>query len=174
MVKQPTANNQRLTTPMSLSGITKFLIGFVLGIGILVGAGAATGYYFFTKLSANPPRPLFAEERPKPKASPATKKVNAAKGANAQPTNRPTPSASASPVTKELPPGAYKARVTWSEGLSLRDAPGSEANRVGGVAFNQEVFVLKESDDRRWHQVRLVQGEQEGWIKAGNIERVNE
>jgi len=36
------------------------------------------------------------------------------------------------------------------------------------------VFVLKESDDQKWQQVRLVNGDQEGWIKAGNIERVNE
>ncbi|MCA1991935.1 MAG: SH3 domain-containing protein [Coleofasciculus sp. S288] len=156
---------------MSLSGIAKFFIGFVVGILLLAGAGVATGFYFFTKLSSNPPKPIFAEERPK--ASPTPKKANAPTASNSQPTSQPTPTPSKPPVTEELPPGAYKARVTWSEGLSLRDAPGSEANRVGGVAFNQEVIVLKESDDRRWQQVRLAEGTQEGWIKAGNIERVN-
>jgi hypothetical protein len=74
---------------------------------------------------------------------------------------------------KELPPGAYKARVTWPEGLSLRDAPNLESNRIGGVAFNQEVFVLKLSDDQRWQQVRLADSEQEGWIKAGNTQKAN-
>jgi uncharacterized protein YgiM (DUF1202 family) len=90
---------------------------------------------------------------------------------SSQISSKPTPSKA---PEKPLPPGAYKARVTWSEGLSLRDAPGSEAARIGGVTFNQEVFVLKESDDQRWQQVRLAQGEQEGWIKAGNIERIDQ
>jgi hypothetical protein len=39
--------------------------------------------------------------------------------------------------------------------------------------FNQEVFVLKQSDDQRWQQIRLAEGDQEGWIKTGNTERVN-
>jgi hypothetical protein len=73
-----------------------------------------------------------------------------------------------------LPPGAYKARVSWAEGLILRDAPGADANRTGGVSFNQDVFVLKESDDQRWQKIRAADGELEGWIKAGNTQRVNE
>lgn len=156
---------------MSLSGIAKFFIGFFIGIFLLVGSGAVAAYYFWTKLSAIPPKPVFAEERPK--ASPVAKKVSSPPASNPQVSSKPTATESPSP-TKELPPGAYKARVSWSEGLSLRDAPGPEANRIGGVAFNQDVFVLKESDDQKWQQVRLVNGDQEGWIKAGNIERVNE
>jgi hypothetical protein len=54
---------------MSLSGIAKFFIGFLLGIALLLGAGAATAFYFWTKLSAEPAKPIFAEERAK--ASPA-------------------------------------------------------------------------------------------------------
>ena len=156
---------------MSLSGIAKFFIGFILGILLLTLSGVTAAYYFWTKLSAVPPKPVFAEERPK--ASPVAKKVSSSPASSPQVTSKPSPIESPSP-TKELPPGAYKARVSWSEGLSLRDAPGPEANRIGGVAFNQEVFVLKESDDQKWQQVRLVNGDQEGWIKAGNIERVNE
>lgn len=156
---------------MSFSGLAKFLIGFIVGVALLTGSGVAAAYYFFTKLAAPPPKPIFAEEQPK--ASPVAKKTNSPSASNSQPNNRSTPSESPS-LQKELPPGAYKARVTWSEGLSLRDAPGAEANRIGGVAFNQEVFILKESNDQRWQQVRLAEGTQEGWIKAGNIERVNQ
>ena len=155
---------------MSFSGIAKFVIGFIVGILLLAGSSVAAAYYFFTKLAAPPPKPIFAEEQPK--ASPVAKKTSALSTSN-QPSKQPTPSASPSP-TEKLPPGAYKARVTWEEGLSLRDGPGAESNRIGGVPFNQEVIVLKESNDQRWQQVRLAEGTQEGWIKSGNIQRVNQ
>ncbi|HAG84966.1 MAG TPA: peptide-binding protein [Cyanobacteria bacterium UBA12227] len=160
---------------MSISGIFKFLIGFVLGIFILAAGGVAAGYYFYTKLSVNPPRPLFAEEQ-KPESPTVDQRTSSSTTSKSSPANKPSPSPtpSESPEEKELPPGAYKARVSWSEGLSLRDAPGLEANRIGGVAYNQEIIILKESDDKRWQQVRVVDGDQEGWIKAGNIERINE
>jgi hypothetical protein len=58
--------------------------------------------------------------------------------------------------------------------LILRDASGPDAARIGGVAFKQEVIVLQESDDQKWQKVRVADGDQEGWIKAGNIERINE
>jgi|SRR4028119_423669 hypothetical protein len=153
---------------MSLSGIFKFLIGFAVGILLLAGTGVATAFYFWTKLSVKPPMPVFAEERPKPTS--VAKKGRSPKASNSQSSKPSTPKAS---PAQELPPGAYKARITWPQGLSLRDAPGSESNRIGGVAFNQQVFILKESDDKRWQQVRLAEGTQEGWIKSGNSERVN-
>jgi hypothetical protein len=151
---------------MSLSGIAKFFIGFLLGIALLLGAGAATAFYFWTKLSAEPSKPIFAEERAK--ASPVAKKTSSP---TVRSPKQPTPAKASS---KELPPGAYKARVSWAEGLILRDAPGADANRTGGVSFNQDVFVLKESDDQRWQKIRAADGELEGWIKAGNTQRVNE
>jgi uncharacterized protein YgiM (DUF1202 family) len=154
---------------MSLSGVFKFVIGFIVGIALLAAGAAVGAYYFWTRLSAVPAKPIFAEERPKTSAS--AKKSRSVPISSSQISSKPTPSKA---PEKPLPPGAYKARVTWSEGLSLRDAPGSEAARIGGVTFNQEVFVLKESDDQRWQQVRLAQGEQEGWIKAGNIERIDQ
>ena len=153
---------------MSLSGIAKFFIGFLLGIALLVGAGAAAAYYFWTKLSVEPSKPIFAEERAKASpVSPVAKKMSS-------PTVKsPKPPTLAKAPSKELPPGAYKARVSWAEGLILRDAPGADANRTGGVAFNQDVFVLKESDDQRWQKIRAADSELEGWIKAGNTQRVN-
>jgi hypothetical protein len=150
-------------------GFFKFIIGFIIGIFVLATCGAAAGYYFWTRLSVTPAKPIFAEEQPK-KAS-ATKTVTSTKTSNTI-ANKPslTPS---KPVAKPLPPDAYKARVTWQEGLSLRDAPNFESNRIGGVGFNQEVFVLKQSEDGKWQQVRLPESEQEGWIKVGNTEKVN-
>ena len=156
---------------MSLSGIAKFIIGFFVGIFILATSGVVAAYYFWTKLSITPAKPIFAEEQPK--KAPTAKKVSNVQASNSKPKSQPA-STPSQPPAQELPPGAYKARVTWSEGLSMRDAPSSDSNRVGGVMFNQEVIVLKQSDDQRWQQVRLAEGEQVGWIKAGNTEKLND
>lgn len=157
---------------MSFSGLSKFLIGFVFGISLLTASGVAAAYYFYTKLSAYPPKPIFAEEQQQP---PVAQPVNSPQVSESPKSNQTTPSStpSKSPAKEELPPGAYKARVTWPEGLSLRDAAGVEASRIGGVAYNQEIIVLQESNDKKWQKVRLAEGTQEGWVKAGNIERVN-
>ncbi|MBD1834641.1 SH3 domain-containing protein [Cyanobacteria bacterium FACHB-472] len=152
---------------MSFSGLVKFLIGFFLAISLLVVASGATAYYFLTKLSTPPAKPMYANDKSVLKAKAAaiaSKKPTSASSAPASP----TPTASA-----PLEPGAYIASVTWPEGLSLRENPSLEASRVGGVGFNQRVVVIKESDDKRWQQVRLENGEQQGWIKAGNVKRVD-
>ncbi|GAB4172969.1 MAG: hypothetical protein Fur006_01970 [Coleofasciculaceae cyanobacterium] len=154
---------------MSLSGIFKFILGFFIGILFLAFCGVGAAYYFWTKLSVTPAKPIFAEEQPK--KSPAAKQASVTQASKPKPSNKPTPTPSVS-ATKQLPPGAYKARVTWPEGLSLRDAPNLGSNRIGGVAANQQVFILRQSDDGKWQQVRLVEGEQEGWIRAGNTQKV--
>lgn len=155
---------------MSLSGIFKFILGFFIGILILAACGVGAAYYFWTRLSITPAKPIFAEEQPK--KSPTAKKASLTQASKPKASSQSTPTPSKLPV-KELPPGAYKARVTWPEGLSLRDAPNFESNRIGGVAANQQLFVLKQSDDGRWQQIRVVEDNQEGWIKAGNTEKVN-
>jgi len=62
-------------------------------------------------------------------------------------------------------------RVTYPEGLILRDAPNAEAAQIGGIGYNQEVIVLEETEDQEWQRVRLPSSE-EGWIRAGNVERI--
>lgn len=158
---------------MSLSRIAQFIIGFLIGVSILVGSTMAVAYYFFTKLAVIPPKPIFAEEEPADAADD--------KQASSQPASKPQTSQSSNkPIaienpstTPKLEPGAYRARVTWPEGLSLRQSPSLNAERIGGVAYNQEIIILKESDDQRWQWVRLINSEQEGWVKAGNVRRVN-
>jgi hypothetical protein len=49
-----------------------------------------------------------------------------------------------------------------------------ESTSVGGVEYNETVVVLEESADKEWQRVRLEDGSQEGWIKAGNTERIAE
>ncbi|CCQ61355.1 hypothetical protein CWATWH0401_2419 [Crocosphaera watsonii WH 0401] len=47
-----------------LSGVFQFLLGFFLGIFLLVGGTASLAYVVFSRMSANPEKPTFAEEKP--------------------------------------------------------------------------------------------------------------
>lgn len=184
---------------MSLSGIFKFLLGFLIAIALLVGSGVAVALYFVTKLTAPPPKPIFANDKPivKPKPSPVASQLSpvasqpspvasqpaptpvpaASPASNAtetvstpQPDPSPTPTETPSP--KPLEPGAYRAKVTWPNGLIVRDSPGIESQRIGGIGYNQQIVVVAESDDKRWIKIRVEEDNQEGWVKAGNVERV--
>lgn len=152
---------------MSFSGIVKFLIGFVIAIGLLGGASVAGALYFVTKLTAPPEKPLFANERNANKIKPVVASTPTATQVS---TNTPT----TQPSEKSLEPGAYKGQVIWSTGLSIRNNPAADSERIGSVLYNQIVVVLSESDDKRWVKIRSEDGSSEGWVKAGNIKRVEE
>jgi hypothetical protein len=147
-----------------VSNVVQFIIGFILGLAILAGGTAAVAYVFFAKMNVNPPKPMFVEE----------KKEETPTNAQKPSTPQSTPVAASSPESepKNLPPGAYMARVTWAEGLSVRTEPGREAERIAGVDYNQELIVLQESEDKQWQKIRLAEGTLEGWIKAGNVEKI--
>lgn len=154
---------------MRWSGLAKVLLGVILAIAILLGGGVATALYFMLKGSSSPPKPIFANDRPSVKAqgSPTSNKAKSTSQlTSSNSTNTPSP--------KSVAPGTYKARVTWSDGLSLRSEPDLDAERVGGAGYNEQVVVLGESTDKNWQRIRLENGEQEGWIKAGNTQRVED
>ncbi len=159
---------------MILSGIAKFLLGFILAIAILVGGGVAAGLYFMNKASTPPPKPIFAND--------TTLKVQRRTGSAAakskplpatQPSATPTLTAQ-TPSPKPLEPGAYKARVIWPHGLSLRSQPNLNGEHIGSLTYNQPVVVLAESGDRNWQRIRLEGSQREGWIKTGNTHRVDQ
>jgi hypothetical protein len=165
-----------------IANIFKFILGISLALTILVGGGVATALYFMNRTSAPPPKPMFANDSPtfkkkNPKAvasKSTTKKPNSQSQpkveASAQPTPTETPKAEEAP--KELPPGAYRARVTWPQGLILRAQAQSEAERIGGVGANARIIVLEQNGG--WQKIRLVGSDQEGWVKAGNTRKVSE
>lgn len=156
-----------------LSGFLQFAIGLLLAIAFLLGGGIAAALYLAAKHSTHPERPVFDEERVA--TQPAASK---AKSASTQQKPAATTSAATTPAAtntaKPLEPGAYRARVTWPQGLLLRDNPSFNANSLGGIPFNGQVVVLAESSDKEWQQVRLENSDQKGWIKGGNIERISE
>ena len=156
---------------MNWFGLAKFFIGLILALSVLIGGSVATGLYLMSKVTAPPPKPVFANDRASVKAyrSPDSKSTERAAVNDAKPIA--TPTLSETPSLKPLEPGAYRARVSWSEGLSLRSAPSLDSERIGGIDYNQQIVVLEENPDKSWQRIRLEDNKQ-GWIKAGNIERV--
>jgi len=157
-----------------IANIFKFLIGFTLALAIMVGGSVATALYFMNRAVPPPPKPEFANDPGRRKLTVSKPGVAQKKTATPAPKTVPTPTPASSPAAKPLPPGAYRARVTWPQGLSMRAEGNPGAERVGGVGFNQEVFVLEESADKTWQKIRIADGDQEGWVKTGNTKRSEE
>ncbi|MDZ8185354.1 MAG: SH3 domain-containing protein [Nostoc sp. ChiSLP02] len=171
-----------------LSGLLKYVLGFFLAIAVLIGSGVAVALYFMNRTAIPPGKPIYPNDSPLVKAQ-APKKPTEAGGkptatpktsADPSPTATSTPTSTESPqptpssTPKPLPPGAYRGRVSWADGLSLRSEPNQDAERIGGVGFNQKIIVLEESPDKAWQKIRLEDTEQEGWVKSGNTEKVDE
>lgn len=152
---------------MSWLSLTRVLSSFVLAIGLIAGCGYFATKYLIEQFTALPPKPVFPNDKPADKAKPATPVKAVAKPASPQAS--PTPSSKPSPK----PEDGYPAKITQSNGMNLRDAPSREANRIGGIDYNQRVVVLEESPDQEWQRVRVEGSNQEGWIKAGATERTN-
>lgn len=160
--------------------ILKYTLGIFLALAILAGGGIAAALYFMNRTSAPPSKPIFANDSPaargeKPKAAvPQAAKTASKPEAKGKASPKPTPTPKASESPKPLPPGAYQARVTWQQGLILRAEPSLDAERVGGIGFNSRVIVVEQSEDNIWQKIRLEDSEQEGWVKAGNTQKVDE
>jgi hypothetical protein len=152
--------------------IIKVGLGILLAFVILAGGGGAIAFFFANRLMGSPPKPTFANDYPPKKPSSPSSTPKKAASPAATPAS-PTPTETATPKPS-LPAGAYEGRVTWAEGLTLRDAPSTDGSTLGGIDYNTPVVVLEESQDGVWQKVRVVATEQEGWVKAGNVERNND
>lgn len=163
-MRSPDSNQPDMT--ISLSGMLKFVLGFVLAIALLFLAGAGLTRYLLTRLATPPPRPTFPND---PSPSVAASPPSPAASAVVSPAASPVVEASPSP---EPSSAGYRARVTQPIGLIVRQEPNSDASRIGGVEYNREVTVLEDSPDGAWQKIRLANGG-EGWVKGGNTERLN-
>ncbi len=147
--------------------LLQFLLGLGLALG-LIGAGGA-GLFFLLMgighLLPPPPKPLFANEAQSDSPVPAV---------SFQPLPMPLglSAPTASPTASPQPPGSYLARVTWPAGLAVRAEPTSRAAIVGGLDWHARVLVLDGSPDRGWVKVQLLGSKRQGWIKAGNVEKM--
>jgi hypothetical protein len=166
-----------------LSGLLKFILGFVLAIAVLIGSGLTVALYFVNRTAIPPTRPVFANDSPaikppKPKGTPAKNQSPSKSQPKTESTPKPSPTDTPKPTPtespNELPPGAYIGRITWPQGLRLRTEPKQDAERLGGAGANEKIIVLEESDDKVWQKIRVVSTNQEGWVKAANTEKVDD
>ncbi|MGK7905495.1 MAG: SH3 domain-containing protein [Hormoscilla sp.] len=127
----------------ALSYITQFLLGLAIASALVGAVSLESARFFMTKMTAPPPKPMFAND------------------------------ADGKKQDSGLPPGTYEARVTWPEGLILRDRPSYNSLRIGGIGYHERVLVLGVSSDKVWQRVRVSDSFQEGWVKGGNTERTN-
>ncbi|MFM5899443.1 MAG: SH3 domain-containing protein [Dolichospermum sp.] len=136
---------------------------------VLLASGLIVALYFVNRTAVNPPKPMFANDNPtneitKPKAITQPKPE---KKVISSPVPTPTPTKS----PNSLPPGAYQGIVTWPAGLSMRAEPDINSSTVGGVNGNKQVIIIEDSTDKKWQKIRIPDTNQEGWVKAGNIQR---
>ncbi|MDB9493605.1 SH3 domain-containing protein [Spirulina major CS-329] len=159
---------------MSFLRFLQFVLGIICGVALLGISGAAAGYYFFSRMSVNPERPIYSEER----GSTATAEPQPTDGivpetaaeAQSDPDAAPEP---AEPV-EELEEGAYRAQVTWPDGLTLRAEPSLDAEQIGSLLYEDPMIVLDTTDDGLWERVRMPGSDRQGWVKAGNSEPIEE
>ena len=162
---------------MKMSALFQFILGFILGVAILAAGATGLAFLFFGKMASSPSKPVFSEEKQEETKVAENKESSTSDQPSSDQAKKVEEEKEEEPEEKEaekLPPGAYKARVTWPQGLSLRAEPNLEAERIGGLEYNWELIILGNSRDQKWQKVRLVDGDQEGWVKAGNVEKVEE
>lgn len=166
------------------SATVQFILGFVLGISIIAGISGTIIFAYYTKMSKLPKKPVFstATEQTAPSDQADIEPIEPSKPLESTTSDNPeleaetqtTPTAEEKnqDAEVELPPNAYRAVVTWPEGLSLRAEPGADAERIGGIENKATIIILEDSADGKWQRVRLPWNDQEGWIKGGNIEKL--
>lgn len=161
-----------------ISTTAQFILGFILGISLIAGITGTVVFAYYKKMSVQPEKPVFSEA---PASKPVAKKSAPVTTIEPIESNvseselevepEPEPEVEPEPEPLPLPPNAYRAEVTWPEGLSLRAEPTIGAERIGGIQFEDKIVILESSADGAWQKVRL-RNNQEGWVKGGNTERV--
>lgn len=142
-----------------LYNIFKFLIGVIMAVFILAGAGVATVLFLASSFTRLPERPTFPNDK--------TANVATAKPVSQQ--NKATNN-----QQDILAPGSYRAKVTEPVGLILRDTPSRDAQRLGGIAYEEELIVLEESSDKLWQRVKVTDGsDRTGWVSGGNTQPID-
>jgi uncharacterized protein YgiM (DUF1202 family) len=154
---------------MSWSGFMKVILGILSAIALLSGGGLIAARVVAARFTAPPPKPSFPNDNKPISTKPVARTTPTAEKTTPPETEKPTEAS----TPKPLPAGAFQARVTQDIGLIVRDSPSVEGTQVGGIDFNAQVTVLEESADGEWQKIRLS-NEREGWVRAGNVEKVTQ
>ncbi len=131
--------------------LLQWLLGILLGLGFMAVAVAAVILPLVFNLLWPPPRPNVEIDQPRPIAEPET------------------PAPTETPVLSPTPEPLKQGRVTYGEGLRVRDRPDRDAEVLGGVEFDTVVTILERSQDGEWVKVRTQDG-LEGWVLSFGIQ----
>lgn len=146
--------------------IVQFVLGFILGLLITAGVTAGIAFFILSKLAKTPPKPLFAETISPPVAQ---EQITT----ESLPTQTETPVIEVKPDEVETQEDGYRARVTWSDGLTVRAEPNVDSERLGGVEYDQELIVLGTNPEETWQKIRIPDSNVQGWVKAGNLSKID-
>ncbi len=133
--------------------LLQWLLGTLLGLGLITVAAVAIITPLIFSLLWPPPRPDVEVEQVQPTAESETPTTS----------DPPTPEPTATPET------AREGRVTYGEGLRVRDRPDRDAEALGGIDFDEVVTILERSSDGEWVKIR-TQDDLEGWVLAFGIQ----
>jgi len=151
--------------------LIRVLTSLILTSGILIGIGFIVVQYLTNPFANLPPRPTFSEERTGSQITGKSSTPQLSPSPEVAQTAQSILSVEPSPIednkTRSL------ARITWPEGVILRDNPSKNARRIGGVTYNQTVILLETSLDGQWQRVQVEQSGEQGWLKGNNLEPVD-
>jgi hypothetical protein len=143
---------------MRLAAITKSSIVFAFIVGMVIASGNVIWRGFIAPYLVTPTRPAFTNQgETLYKARPTMPAVKF----------------SPPPKSKRFIPNPsavkYQGKVNVSRGLVLRSEPKQGAKRTGGVEYNANVSVIKETPDKEWVYIRVESNKETGWVRSGNI-----
>ena len=149
--------------------LAKTFTGLLLAATLLAVGGYFAVNYLMTQLTKLPPKPTFPNDNPdfvKKNNKPQNPKSALKPGSKDKDLKEPDKE-----VTKKpLPPGSFEGRVTYAEGLVIRDSASRGATTIGSVDFNEKVTILETSADSEWQKIR-TKNEKDGWIRGGNVQK---
>jgi hypothetical protein len=144
---------------MKLGAITKSSIIFAFILGMILASGNVIWQNFLAPYLLPPRRPEFTNQGDTLYKDRIT----------TLPVIKYTPP----PKPKRFIPNPaevkYQGKVNVSRGLVLRTEPKQGSNRAGGVEYNANVSVLKETPDKEWVYIRIDSTKETGWVRSGNI-----
>ena len=159
----------------------KTLTGLLLAAALLAVGSYFAVNYAYNQLTQLPPKPTFPNDNPnfikKNKSKSIGKNItfpqkDDEKPDDEKPGEKPgeKPKAKEEPKLKPLPAGAFEGRVTYPQGLVLRNSAAQDSGTIGGLEFNETLTVIETSPDGEWQKVRTNK-DREGWVRGGNIQK---
>lgn len=155
--------------------LAKTFTGLLLAATLLAVGGYFGVNYLMAQLTQLPPKPMFPNDNPdflkkNTKKNDPKSMAKESEKSGKKPSEKVTDGEKEAAKPKPLPPGAFEGRVTYGEGLVLRESASKASTTLGGVEFNEKITVLETAADGEWQRVRTNNGK-EGWIRGGYVEK---